>query len=192
MPSTTRQRNRGPAAAAGNRAALVTAGRRLFAEQGYAVPLSAVAREAGVGQGVLYRHFPTRTDLALAVFTDNIDEIEELEARQTGPDAFLVLWRRVVEHLIDSTAFVDALVHAGDRPEWAGAQRLEGVLSRPMSRARDAGLVDERLTPDDVLLVLRLIYGVLVTSPDRATARGEIDRAVELIDPRLAAALSDD
>jgi AcrR family transcriptional regulator len=191
MPPTTRQRNRGPAAAADNRAALVAAGRRLFAEQGYAVPLSAVARAAGVGQGVLYRHFPARTDLALAVFSDNIDEIEQLAAAHPGPDGFLVLWRRVVEHMLESSAFVDALIHAGDLPEWSGAERLERVLAGPLGLARAAGLVDDRLTPDDVLLLLRLLYGVVVTAPDRTTARDSLVRALTLVDPRLATALAD-
>ncbi len=189
MPSTMRPRNRGPAAAAENRAALVAAGRRLFAEQGYAVPLSAVAREAGVGQGVLYRHFPTRTDLALAVFSDNITEIEQLAADHPGPDCFLVLWRRVVEHMLESSAFVDALIHAGDRPEWSGVERLVTVLTEPLARAQRAGRVDDRLEPDDVILLLRLLYGALVTAPDPDTARRSLHRALTLVDDRLRAAV---
>ena len=40
----------------------------MFAEGGVDAPLSAVAKLAGVGQGSLYRHFPDRGALALAVF----------------------------------------------------------------------------------------------------------------------------
>src|SRR6056297_2610919 len=97
--------NRGPAAAADNRAALLDAARRLFAEQGYRVPLSAIAREAGVGQGSLYRHFPRRIDLALAVFEDNLAELEVLAASDTGPRGFHPLWQRLLELTIRSTAF---------------------------------------------------------------------------------------
>ncbi|HAN25892.1 MAG TPA: TetR/AcrR family transcriptional regulator, partial [Microbacterium ginsengisoli] len=59
--------NRGRAAGPANRAALLAAAREVFGEQGLSAPLSAVARRAGVGQGSLYRHFPTRTALAAAV-----------------------------------------------------------------------------------------------------------------------------
>jgi AcrR family transcriptional regulator len=64
--------NRGPSAAAENRAALIAAARAVFATAGYDAPLSAVARRAGVGQGSLYRHFPNRMSLAVAVFEDNM------------------------------------------------------------------------------------------------------------------------
>lgn len=182
--------NRGPAAAAGNRAALLAAGRELFSRDGYLVPMSAVARAAGVGQGVLYRHFPTRIDLALAVFSENIDEVERLAASDSGPGCFLVLWRRLVEQVIESTAFVDALVNAAPRPDWAGDARLETVLTEPLTRAQDAGLVDPGLRPSDVLLLVRLVYGVAVTQPDREAALAETRRAMALVDARLSTALT--
>ncbi|MGO1628191.1 helix-turn-helix domain-containing protein, partial [Microbacterium sp.] len=67
------RKNRGPAAAAENRRALIAAARAVFADGGFAVPFSAIARRAGVGQGSLYRHFPTKIALAAAVFDDDID-----------------------------------------------------------------------------------------------------------------------
>ncbi|HQV92079.1 MAG TPA: helix-turn-helix domain-containing protein, partial [Phycicoccus sp.] len=88
MPSAPLPHNRGPAAGPANRAALIAAARQLMAEQGVQVPLSRIAQEAGVGQGVLYRHFPTRLSLALAVFEDNFTELEGLAA-QEDPQAYL-------------------------------------------------------------------------------------------------------
>ncbi|WP_372341793.1 TetR family transcriptional regulator [Nocardia sp. CC213A] len=52
------RRNKGPGAAAGNRAAIVAAARILFAESGFDVPMSAIARAAGVGQGCCIGTFP--------------------------------------------------------------------------------------------------------------------------------------
>ena len=91
MPATPRPHNAGPSAAPKNRAAILSAARTLFAQQGYHVPLNAIARAAGVGQGVLYRHFPHRIDLALAVFDDNFAELEAIAAAQSGQDCFGVL-----------------------------------------------------------------------------------------------------
>ncbi|GAA2167889.1 hypothetical protein GCM10009826_46330 [Humibacillus xanthopallidus] len=154
------------------------------------MPLNAIAREAGVGQGVLYRHFPSRTDLALAVFSDNIDEIAQLAAEQTGPDAFLVLWDRIVGHLLESAAFVEALLDEDQRPEWAGAARLEALLGDALSRSQEAGLVDDKLTAGDVILLQRMLYGALVTAASREDARSSVVRVLELVDPRLAAVVS--
>ncbi len=82
----------------------MAAARRLFAERGFLVPLSAIARDAHVGQGVLYRHFPTRFDLAFAVFEDNFVELERAAA-SGGPEAFDQLWRTLLELTIREAAF---------------------------------------------------------------------------------------
>src|ERR1044072_9025173 len=79
MPDVRRM-NRGPGAAAGNRAPLIAAARDVFATAGYDAPLSMVARTAGVGQGSLYRHFPDRVSLALAVFEEGVTALEALAA----------------------------------------------------------------------------------------------------------------
>jgi AcrR family transcriptional regulator len=181
--------NRGPAVAAANRAALVEAGRELFARDGYDVPMSAIARAAGVGQGVLYRHFPTRTELALAVFSDNIDDLERIAAADTGPRGFLTLWRRLVQQTLESTAFVDLLVNAEPMPDWAGAERLETIVAGPLARAQEAGLVRADLTAHDVILLQRVVYGVIVTRAGSEVPLAEVARALALVDEDLGRAL---
>jgi AcrR family transcriptional regulator len=56
--------------AAANARSLVSAARELFDEHGPEVALDVVARRAGVGNATLYRHFPTRADLLVAVYAD--------------------------------------------------------------------------------------------------------------------------
>src|SRR6188472_1508327 len=75
VPRTAKP-NRGPSAGPGNRRALIAAAREVFATEGLQAPFSAVAKKAGVGQGSLYRHFPDRLSLAVAVFDENLDELE--------------------------------------------------------------------------------------------------------------------
>ncbi|HEU0181064.1 MAG TPA: helix-turn-helix domain-containing protein, partial [Agromyces mariniharenae] len=70
-----RKPNRGPSAGPANRRALIAAARDVFATEGLQAPFSAVAKKAGVGQGSLYRHFPDRLSLAVAVFDENLDEL---------------------------------------------------------------------------------------------------------------------
>ena len=187
MATIVRATNRGPAAASDNRRALLDAARRLFAERGYQVPLSAIARDAGVGQGSLYRHFPTRLDLALAVFEENYAELETLASTDTASGSFGRLWQRVLELTLASTAFVELAVDARHELGDAGlGERLRRMLEAPLLRAQAAGEVDAGVSVDDLGLVLRMAYGVLVTETDAAAARAGLQRALELVDPALA------
>ena len=78
--SPERQEGRRPRAdVQRNRAALLEAAQRHFLQHGVGASLESVAKEAGVGAGTLYRHFPTREALLAAVLQTRS---EELEARR--------------------------------------------------------------------------------------------------------------
>jgi AcrR family transcriptional regulator len=83
-----------------NRAALLEAAQRHFLKYGVDTSLEAVAKDAGVGPGTLYRHFPTREALLAAVLQARS---EELAARQTeitqlgDADKVLEQWLRALE-----------------------------------------------------------------------------------------------
>ena len=181
MPSAPRRVNRGPAAAAPNRHALLDAARRVFAAQGYHAPLSAVAREAGVGQGVLYRHFATRLDLARAAFEENLAELEQVAA-EPGPEAFERLWRRLVDMTVGTAAFVEMAVDA--RRQLAqddGERRLRACIDATLPAASAAGRVADDLTTDDVVLAQRMVYGVVVTTVDPVQAQALVTDALRLL-----------
>ena len=55
---------------------LVTAARKVFDQEGGGASMEAIAKEAGVGIGTLYRHFPKRIDVVEAVYVDDVDELE--------------------------------------------------------------------------------------------------------------------
>ncbi|MBM9508214.1 TetR/AcrR family transcriptional regulator [Actinacidiphila acididurans] len=57
-----------------NRARILAAAREAFAEDG-STSMNQVAQRAGVGAGTLYRNFPTREALVLAVYQDEVDRI---------------------------------------------------------------------------------------------------------------------
>src|ERR1700726_974606 len=54
---------------------LVEAARKIFADQGGGASMEAIAKEAGVGVGTLYRHFPKRIDVVEAVYRTDVDEL---------------------------------------------------------------------------------------------------------------------
>lgn len=186
MPSPRRAHNGGPSVAPRNRAAILAAARQVFAEQGYHVPVSAIARAAGVGQGVMYRHFPSRIDLAKAVFEESFVALERLATDTPGPDAFHVLWRRLVDETIASTAFIDLVIAVrATLPESVGEQRLERLIAEPLRRAQAAGLADPAWHASDVLLLIHMVHGVVIGQerPDETAAA--VHRALQLVDRRL-------
>lgn len=184
MPTQPRRGNRGPAAATANHRALLDAARRVFAADGYHAPLSAIAREAGVGQGVLYRHFPTRLDLAHAVFAENLAALEQIAA-VPGPESFGTLWHRLVQMTVEASAFVEMAVDARRQlAEDDSERRLRSMVDATLPAAREAGRADDRLTTDDVLLAQRMVYGIVVTTVDPAQTVDLVTDALRLL-PRL-------
>ncbi|WOF22520.1 helix-turn-helix domain containing protein [Microbacterium betulae] len=158
------RRNRGPAAAAENRRALIDAAREIFSEQGLAAPFSAIARRAGVGQGSLYRHFPTKIELAVAVFEDNIDDLEHV-AR--AADATLDdLFDSVVAQAKVSAAFVDAVAAARDVPavQRIGA-RMISLIGALVDRGRATGALADDIGRDDVMLVVAMLARTVADAP---------------------------
>jgi AcrR family transcriptional regulator len=64
-----------------NVARLLAAARDVLAEAGNDVAFDVIARRAGVGNATLYRHFPTRADLLVAVYADEIAALCQRGAR---------------------------------------------------------------------------------------------------------------
>ncbi|MEW2071758.1 helix-turn-helix domain-containing protein [Streptomyces sp. NPDC007346] len=165
-PDERRPANDGPKAAARNRAALIAAAREVYAEQGLDAPLSGIARRAGVGQGVLYRHFPDRAAVADAVLEENVREVEQAGA---APGATLAGVLGVLTwHLTESAAFI-GLLHpdrTGGRPDDVHAHA--SALSERVERSLRVHLGDgHRLgASDDLMLAIAMVSGA-VTGPTR-------------------------
>lgn len=83
-----------------NRAALLEAAQRHFLKYGVGTSLEAVAKEAGVGPGTLYRHFPTREALLAAVLQTRSEELVGRQEEIAGlgdADKALKQWLRALE-----------------------------------------------------------------------------------------------
>lgn len=175
--------NRGPVAGPANRAALIAAARTVFEERGIDAPLSAVAKLAGVGQGSLYRHFPDRISLAVAVFEENLVEIEALASR---PESTLRDVVDLVTHQAQAaSAFIETIVVARADARVADFDaRLRAVLSRKWDAAAAAGDVAPGTTSDDLMLACAMV-AVSVSHAPRAERHAVAERAWELLGPGL-------
>lgn len=69
-----------------NEQALLDAAAAVFIRAGVDAPVREIAAKAGVGMGTIYRHFPTRADLVVAVFRHQLDALCSLEAIVPAPD----------------------------------------------------------------------------------------------------------
>ena len=105
MTDTAGQVPRRRADARRNERALLDAAAAVFVTSGVEAPVRDIAARAGVGMGTVYRHFPTRADLVVAVYRHQVEACAEAGvtclADAATPYAALVRW-------ID--LFVDLLV----------------------------------------------------------------------------------
>jgi AcrR family transcriptional regulator len=157
--------NLGPKAGPANRRALIEAAREVFHDEGFNAPFSAVAKRAGVGQGSLYRHFPDRMSLAVAVFDENITELEALAAR---PDATLDdLFDRIAEQAIGSTAIIEMLAQEphDERATHLGT-RVAAVADAMRARAEASGSIGPHIDTEDVMLAISMLAFALAQTPE--------------------------
>lgn len=167
------KKNRGPAAAAENRQALIDAARDLFAEQGFSVPFSAIARRAGVGQASLYRHFPDKVAIGVAVFEENL---RLLEARPVGLHDFLV---SIADQAKVSASLLEALVTSRSLLAEDLAVRLSAIIADMI--ARDD--LPPGTTVDDVQAAVSMVafHTAAAPTPDAA------ERAIAIVERGLRA-----
>lgn len=158
--------NEGPKAAARNRAALISAAREVYAEAGLQAPLSAIARRAGVGQGVLYRHFPDRAAVTAAVLEENVRQIEQAAAAEGAGlwDVLGVLtWLQTVSAAFSGVLHAEGLTRHTESPAYATAlaDRVELAIrphlpdGHPLTRH-----------PEDLMVAVAMVSGA-TTGPTR-------------------------
>lgn len=79
-----------------NQQKLLTAAAAVFVTSGVDAPIREIAARAGVGMGTIYRHFPTRADLVVAVYRHQVEACAEagprLLAESGSPFAALRAW----------------------------------------------------------------------------------------------------
>ena len=138
------------------------------------MPFNATARTAGVSQGVLYRHFPDRMDLVLAVFEENTMALEDLAA-DPGTSLGEVL-DFVTDQVIESVAFVDMVnASTNDHRVDRVAHRLADALADKLGPAQELGDVRSDLTGDDLLMAIGMIANLVakVAPSDRRAAAAQ-------------------
>jgi AcrR family transcriptional regulator len=131
-----------------NRARLLEVAEEVFAQRGTGVSTEEIARQAGVGVGTVFRHFPTKEALLEAVFLGRLTRLTEraktlTESEEPGP-AFFAFFRLLVDHGSSRNAFANALTAAGINVQAAASgvsSEFGEVLVGLLGRAQQAGAV---------------------------------------------------
>ncbi|MEV4622504.1 helix-turn-helix domain-containing protein [Asanoa sp. NPDC049573] len=123
-----------------------------FAREGTDASLKAIAREAGVGIGTLYRRFPTREHLVEAVYRSEVARLcaaaPDLLETMPPVEALTAWMERFVDFMATKRAMIGALRADDDR------LHIRELLRTAIATLLDAGAGRPGVDPDDVLLAL--------------------------------------
>jgi AcrR family transcriptional regulator len=160
---------------------LLTAAARAFAADGPDTSLKAIAQEAGVGIGTLYRRFPTREDLVEATYRNEVvrlcETADELLAAHPPLDALRTWMARYADFMATKYGMAGALravlADEGDR------RRTRGLLTDAIGAILAAGVADGTVAPGlEPYDVLMSLGGVSIVAGEADQG----DRVARLID----------
>jgi AcrR family transcriptional regulator len=147
-----------------NVVALLDAAKAEFAATGVDAPAKEITDRAGVGVGTLYRHFPRRSDLIVAVLQHEIDECVDAAAElgaTLGPWEAVPAWIARFTDFVGTKRGLASALHSGD-PTYDDLpqrlmDRLEPAFQTLLVRAVDAGFADDDLTAREILTAVALL-----------------------------------
>ncbi|HTJ69979.1 MAG TPA: helix-turn-helix domain-containing protein [Actinospica sp.] len=177
--------------AARNREQLLEVATRVFASAEAETSMRAIAREAGVGIGTLYRHFPTREALVEAVYRDQVVRLTN-GARELLADAAPAVamrrwmdlfgdWIATKNGMLDTLLTViesGAVGHARTRDE------LLNAISAILEAGRVAGDLRSDVTADEVAASLIGIFTVAQQAGHAVSADRLLDILLDGLRPR--------
>ena len=154
---------------------LVAAARGVFHDHGVDAPLDDIARRAGVGNATMYRHFPTRRELIIAVYSEEVAELcarsQSLLAEDPPGDALFDWLQDFIAHVAAKREL--ALSITDDRTGQRSAlfdrwhHSMHTAASALLTRAQSAGAVRADLNASELLA---LANGIALTTTDATQA----------------------
>jgi AcrR family transcriptional regulator len=165
-----------------NRERILEVAKEAFTRSGADASLDDIAKQAGVGAGTLYRHFPTRDALIEAVYRSEVEKLAAAERKftETMPpiDALRTWMLQFVDHIAAKQIIAPALnsVVGGPSKLYEGSHGLiHGAIDTLVKRAIRSGDIRRDLDPFDLL---RALIGVshVATGPGwQQSARRLVD-----------------
>ena len=155
-----------------NRERILEAAKQAFTRAGTTASLDDIAKDAGVGAGTLYRHFPTRDALIEAVYRTEVEKLAAAErkfAEAMPPIEALRAWMLLFVDYIATKQIIAPVLNTfvgGPTKLYEGSRaRIQGAIDGLVKRAIKSGDMRKDLEPFDLL---RALIGVshVASSPD--------------------------
>jgi AcrR family transcriptional regulator len=145
-----------------NQETLLDAAAAAFVASGVDVPVREIAKRAGVGIGTIYRHFPTRADLIVAVYRHQVEACAAagpaLLAESDSPHAALASWIHLFVDFLVTKHGLAAALQSDDAAFQAlhawFIDRLLPVCAELLDAATTAGEITPGVDP------FELMYGI--------------------------------
>jgi len=164
-----------------NRERILEVAKEAFTRYGVNASLDDIAREAGVGPGTLYRHFPTRDDLIEAVYRTEVEKLAAAERRfaETMPPVeALRAWMLLFVDYIAAKQIIapalNTLVGGAKLYEGSRAQ-VQAAIDALVKRAIKSGDIRKDLDPFDLLRALIGVSNVASTPEWKQSAKRLVD-----------------
>jgi AcrR family transcriptional regulator len=165
-----------------NRERILEVAQEAFTRFGAEASLGEIAKQAGVGAGTLYRHFPTRDALIEAVYRSEVEKLAAAERKFTetmSPIGALQTWMLLfVDHIAAKQIIAPALnsVVGGPSKLYEGSRGLiHGAIDALVKRAIKSGDIRRDLDPFDLLRALIGVSHVASGPGWRQSARRLVD-----------------
>jgi AcrR family transcriptional regulator len=147
------------------------------------ISLNRIGKLAGVGAGTLYRHFPTREDLILAVYRQELqsilDSVHELVAEYPPVEALRVWLLRLADFARVKHGLGEALQTAAGKDVDDDARTpITEAVAVLLQACEQAGDVRPGLDAADVLLLMGFLWSRTAGDPDGPPARRVLDLAI--------------
>ena len=161
---------------------LLQAALELFLTEGPDVPLEKIADRAEVGRGTLYRNFPDREALWVAVIDARVEGLRGyIRSLGSRKDAFF-LGVRAIAHMICATTGFEKM-HAPHHHDGLAARfraGIEELLAEPLARAKAGGLVRPDFLVTDVHMATLMVAGGGLENRG-ANPKKNIERALRML-----------
>lgn len=165
-----------------NRERILEVAKQEFTRSGASASLEEIAKKAGVGPGTLYRHFPTREELLVAVYRSEMEKLAAAERKfaNTLPPvealrAWLLLFVDAVETKQIIAPVLNTLVGDPKKVFEAFHGQIHEALGALVKRAMKSGDIRKDIDAIDLLWALVGVANV-ATSPDwQQSARRLVD-----------------
>jgi AcrR family transcriptional regulator len=159
-----------------NRQRLLEIAHEAFVENGVSASMDDIARRAGVGSGTLYRHFPTRDALILALVADDLERLttlaDELRASD-APDALERWLVELVEHNRTYRGLAESIIAATGQPTALGAacDRIHTAGQELVIQAQRTGTVRPDVAPGDAIDLAAAVAWITQHDPDNRRSK---------------------